>query len=103
MKHTKHVRLDCSTYADAVASLVLVEELEDLTGKVPHVGYGGASKSMYMSPKTGLPVYVLERNAVYASDAYYNDVWIFDQDFKAEEVNVFLTQWDTEQRNNHVL
>jgi hypothetical protein len=93
MDYVKHVVLDCQTYAEAVKDKVTVVELEDLTGKVPHVGYGGASKSSYSSPITGRTVYVLERNGSVAPDAYVNDVWLFMDDFSAEDAAKFLSEW----------
>lgn len=91
----KYDVLDCATLSDVVSKKgVIVTEIEDLSGKVPHVGYGGASKSTYVSPKTGNTVYVLERNGWYAGDAYVNDVWQFDCDFTAEEANDFIKSED---------
>lgn len=94
-----HHQLDCQTLADALSGKVAVRELEDLTGKVPHVGYGGASKSSYVSPRTGKTIYVLERNGLYAPDAWSNDVWQFDQDFTPAEAAAFLAAVDA-QRND---
>lgn len=93
MTPLNHQVLDTETFADAVRRLgvpVMVMETEDLCGLVPHVGYGGAAKSMYTSAKTGKPVYVLERNGFYAPDAYQNDVWQFDTDFSPAEAADFL-------------
>ena len=93
MTPIKHISLDCQTFVDAFKQQypqVEVRELENLTGKVPHVGFGGASKSYYLSPKSGRAIYVLERNGQYAPDAYNNDVWQFREDFTAEEAAEFL-------------
>ena len=94
MKEIKYHLLDCQTFTEAMRGKVEVIELEDLTGKVPHVGYGGASKSKYFSPKTDRWIYVLERNGWYAGDAYANDVWQFDNDFTADEARRFIEDWD---------
>lgn len=98
MKALNYNQLDCETYAAAVAGKVEVIELEDLSGKVPHVGFGGASKSSYVSPNTGKTIFVLERNNTYAADAYYNDVWQFDHDFTATEAADFIRAHDAEKR-----
>lgn len=90
----KHSQLDCQTLADALRGRVEVQEIQDLTGLVPHVGAGGASKSIYVSPKTGRTVYVLERNGMYAPDAYLNDVWQFADDFSVDEAREYLDMWD---------
>lgn len=96
MKPIKHAILDCETFEAFADGKVNVELVEDLCGKVPHVGFGGAAKSKYVSPKTGNTVYVLERNGMYAGDAYSNDVWLFESDFTAEEACAFLQQWDSD-------
>ncbi len=98
MKAIKYNQLDCQMLADALKGKVTVTEIENLTGKVPHVGFGGASKSSYESPKTGKTIYVLERNGLYAPDAWINDVWQFDADFTIQEATNFLTTIDTEKR-----
>lgn len=85
------IELDSTTFSQAIKSLgVEVIEVEDLSGKVPHVGFGGASKSYYISPKTGKKIYVLEQNGAYAADAYINRVWQFEEDFTVEEAYRFL-------------
>ena len=94
MKAIKHLELEDTTYAAAVKSIVAVTELADLTGRVPHVGYGGAAKSCYVSPKTGKTIYVLERNGLIAPDSYINDVWLFDSDFSDAEAAAFLAAID---------
>ena len=91
----KHDTLDCTTLADVLGrSGIQVTELEDLSDKVPHVGYGGAGKSKYTSPKSGSTIFVLERNGLYAPDAYLNDVWQFNKDFTTEEAKEFLVYQD---------
>lgn len=92
MNAIKHSQLDCRTFAESVA--IPVTELEDLSMNVPHVGYGGASKSCYISPNSGQTIYVLERNGTYAPDAWINDVWQFDRDFTAHDASDFLKAWD---------
>lgn len=92
MEAIKHNQLDCQTLADALKGKVEVIEIADLTGLVPHVGYGGASKSTYVSPKTGKTIYVLERNGMYASDAWGNEVWQFDSDFTTADAALFLAK-----------
>lgn len=94
MKAIKFNELDCQTLADALKGKVEVVELEDLSWKVPHVGYGGATKSMYVSPKSGKTVYVLERSGMYDADAFSTKVWQFDEDFTVEDAAEFLTQFD---------
>ena len=42
----RYTRLNCQGFAEAVSENVTVTELEDWTGKVPHAGFGGASKSL---------------------------------------------------------
>lgn len=93
MNLIKHIVLDSETYADAVKSKVAVNELEDLTGKVDHVGFGGASKSHYRLDN-GVDRYVLERNGLSSPDSYTNHVWIFYDDFTANEADLFLKNWD---------
>lgn len=93
----KYHCLDCSTFKGAVKGKIEVTEIENLSCKIPHVGYGGGSKSKYVSPK-GQTIYVLERNNWYTGDAYINDVWQFDRDFTAEEADEFITQFDQEQK-----
>lgn len=94
MKPIKYASLDCQTFEEWANGKVSVEPVEDLCHKVPHVGFGGASKSKYVSAKTGNTVYVLERNGMYSCDAYSNDVWLFEADFTAEEADAFLKKWD---------
>lgn len=94
MKQMKHTVLDCETFEGWVEGKVEVEFSEDLCGKVPHVGCGGASKSKYVSRKTGKTVFVLERNGMYSGDAYSNDVWLFEEDFTADDARLFLEEWD---------
>jgi hypothetical protein len=93
MKALKHVELDCQMFSGYAGDQVKIESVEDLSGKVPHVVMGGAQKSMYISQKTGKPVWVLERNEWYAGDAYTNDVWLFDADFSIEEAAAFIRDW----------
>lgn len=69
-------------------------EVEDLTGQVPHVGYGGANKSQYTSPKTGRQVYVLEQSGMYASDGYVTRTWQFGEDFTVGQAAEFLAAED---------
>lgn len=94
MESLIYVGLDSERYADFVANTVKVDEVEDLTGKVPHAGYGGAVKSTYISPKDGQPKFVLERHQQYAPDAWGNDVWIFADDFTAAEASEFILNFD---------
>ncbi len=68
---------------------------------MPHVGCGGASKSKYISPRDGREIYVLERNGMYAADAYANDVWQFESDFSAGEADEFLARYDLRGRFEH--
>lgn len=96
MKALKHTTLDCQTFEAYVQGRVTVTLLEDLCYKVPHAGYGGASKSSYTSPESGKTIFVLERNGWYAGDAYSNDVWLFGHDFTAEEVFAFIADFDLE-------
>lgn len=87
----KHNQLDCETLANALSKLgITVTEIADLTGLVPHVGYGGAAKSFYISPKSGKPIYVLERNGLCSPDSWLNDVWQFADDFTIDEAKAFL-------------
>jgi hypothetical protein len=91
----KHIELDQQTFAEIARKQgVIVESMEDLTGKVPHTGFGGAEKSKYESPSGRGTIYVLERNHWYAGDAYANDVWSFDRDFTVEEAAEFLREID---------
>ena len=90
----RYTRLDCQTFAAAVSENVTVTELEDWTGKVPHAGFGGASKSSYTSPKGGKTIYVLERSSQIPPDAYTVEVWQFREDFDAAEAAVFLEAVD---------
>lgn len=94
MKPIRHTVLDCETFEGWVEGKVEIEFAEDLCGKVPHVGCGGASKSKYVSRKTGQTVFVLERHGMCSGDAYSNDVWLFAADFTAEEAARFLKKWD---------
>ena len=94
MTPLKHITLDCTTASEMLRGKAQVTEIEDLTGEVPHVGYGGAAKSSYVSPTSGKTIYVLERNGMYAPDAYTNDVWLFDEDFSAAAARDFLTAID---------
>lgn len=94
MNLIKHITLDSETYADAVKSKVVVTEIEDLTGKVDHVGFGGASKSYY-ELDNGAERYVLERNGMSSPDSYTNNVWIFYNDFTANDAYLFLKNWDS--------
>lgn len=98
MNLIKHAQLDCQTFAEAVKNKVAVTELEDLTGKVPHVGYGGASKSSYISPNSGKMIFVLERSGMYCQDAFLSDVWQFDTDFSTEEASEFIENWFKEKK-----
>jgi hypothetical protein len=93
MKPLKFFSLDCQTFADALKNKINLVFLEDLSGKIPHVGYGGAGKSKYISPKSGKEIFVLEVNGWYDADAYINDVWQFEKDFTAEEATEFLKKW----------
>lgn len=93
-----HITLIDQTYAEYLKGHVEVVELEDLTGLVPHVAYGGASKSVYFSPKSHKNVYVLERSGHFAADSYSNDVWFFDVDFTAVQARDFLERWDKKKR-----
>ena len=72
---------------------IQTEELEDLTGRVPHAGFGGAEKSRYVSKKNGATLYVLERNC-WHSDSCENKIWTFDRDFTAAEASEFLSEID---------
>jgi hypothetical protein len=90
----KHDRIDAASFAEVVAP-IHVEHVEDLCGKVPHVGYGGASKSKYVSPKSGRTIFVLERNGMYAPDAFSNEVWHFERDFTVADAATFLKNQDS--------
>ena len=90
----RYTRLNCQGFAEAVSENVTVTELEDWTGKVPHAGYGGASKSSYTSPKGGKTIYVLERNSPIPPDGYTAEVWQFREDFDAAEAAAFLEAVD---------
>lgn len=98
MDAIKYNQLDSQTLSGALKGKVTVTELEDLTGKVPHAGYGGAAKSVYVSPKTSKTIYVLERNGLSSPDSYTNDVWQFEADFTAAEAASFLTAIDSSNR-----
>ncbi len=94
MEAIKHIQLDSTTFAEVMRGTVDVVEVEDLSQKVPHVGFGGASKSRYVSPTNGDMIFVLERNGMYSPDAYINDVWQFRQDFSASDAAKFLAEID---------
>ena len=100
MKPIKYHCLDCETFASAVKGAVVVVLIEDLTGKVPHVGYGGASKSKYASPKSGREIFVLEVNGWYDADAYVNDVWQFEEDFSVDQAAEFVREWKERHADN---
>ena len=72
---------------------IQTEELEDLTAKVPHAGFGGAEKSRYVSKKNGATLYVLERSSS-IGDSYVNNIWIFDHDFTTAAAVEFLCEID---------
>lgn len=93
MTPIKYNQLDCCTLADTLKGKAEVVELADLSGKVPHAAYGGASKSLY----TGQGIYVLERNGLYACDAWVNDVWQFNTDFSSAEAATFLSNFVTKE------
>lgn len=97
MNPIKHTVLDCETFDSFCAGKVDVKLVEDLCYKVPHGGYGGASKSSYAN-KTGKTILVLERNDWYSGDAYANDVWLFEEDFTADEAAEFIKDWDKQIR-----
>lgn len=93
MQALKYHQLDCQTLTDALKEQnIVVTELVDLSSYVPHPAYGGACKSSYVSPRSGKTIYALERNALYAPDAWLNEVWQFDEDFTASEAVQFLSQ-----------
>jgi hypothetical protein len=94
VKPIKHSFIDCTTLKEALKGKVEVKELEDLYLIVPHVGYGGAMISTYVSPNSGKDVFVLERYGLYAADAYVTEVWQFEEPFTAEEARLFLEQAD---------
>lgn len=95
MQCLKYVQLDCQLFAEVARKQgVETRNEQDLCNKVPHVGFGGASRSEYTSPKTGKTIYVLERNGWYAGDAYQNDVWQFDTDFTTEQAAEFIAAHD---------
>lgn len=96
MNAIKYHELDCQTFADALRGKVDVVEVEDLTGKVPHVGFGGAVKSKYISPKSGKTIYVLEQSGMYAADAFVNRVWQFEEDFSVDDAIEFLRIYEKE-------
>lgn len=95
MTPLKTTILDCQTFSEVAKKQgVPFTELADLTGKVPHVGFGGASKGTYHSPSLGGQVWVLERNGFYAGDAYENTVYLFDADFTDGQAAAFLKSID---------
>lgn len=95
MTPIKHTQLIDTTLGHELQKAnVIVTEIEDLSGKVPHAAAGGAAKSSYVSPKSGRTIYILERNSVVPPDSYTNDVWQFDTDFTAEEAAQFLKDVD---------
>lgn len=94
-----HTILDSMSFAEAVKGHVDVREELDISGFVPHAGFGGATKSSYVSPKTGKTVYVLERSGLYAPDAWTTHVWQFDADFTADEAAAFLSAQDAVARS----
>ena len=95
MKAIKFNEIDCSL-AEALRGKIDVVEVEDLSGKVPHVGYGGAAKSKYVSP-SGKTIYVLERNGMYAADGYANRVWQFEEDFSTAQAEAFIALYEWEE------
>jgi len=78
------------TFGDKLREAGIESKEENLSFKVPHVGYGGASKRIYTSPNTGKEIYVLETNEPYAADAFVTHLWQFDHDFTVEEAKTFL-------------
>ena len=91
MIEVKYANLDSRSLSEVLATIgIQVVETQDLTGKVRHVGMGGAAKLKYVSPKTGRTIYILERSAPYAPDAYYTESWQFREDFSAQEAQDFL-------------
>lgn len=72
--------------------------LEDLTDKVPHVGYGGAYKSTCHSQHFDRQVWVLERIGWYAGDGFANDVWMFDRDFTTAEAAEVIELFDRQRQ-----
>jgi hypothetical protein len=95
LKHIKHHILHDETLADVFKTHgVKVMEIEDLSGRVPHVGAGGAWKSSYVSPKSGKTIYVLERQGCGDGESYVNHVWQFEADFTPDEARMFLEDWD---------
>lgn len=95
MQALKYDQFDCATLADMLRGEIELIEVDDLSGKVQHVGFGGVAKSKYVSKNTGKTIYVLERNNTYAADAYTNDVWQFDADFSAAEADEFIRLHDS--------
>ena len=103
MQALKYHQLDCQTLTEALKEQgIIVTEIVDLSNLVPHVAYGGACKSSYVSPRSGKIIYALERNALYAPDAWLNDVWQFDEDFTISEAVRFLSQVDATKKENSI-
>jgi len=73
---------------DLVGKKIEVHVVENLSGKIPHSGSGGAEKLSYKT-KSGEDVFVLKRIEPYAGDAYFADIWHFKKDFTAKEANMF--------------
>lgn len=91
IKPIKHHSFDCSDLAAELEKHgVTVERVEDLTGKVWHVGAGGATKSTYVSPKSGKTIFVLEKFGMYSADAYSCESYQFEEDFTVEQADEFL-------------
>lgn len=91
IKPIKSHIFDCSDLASELKRHgVTVEQVEDLTGKVWHVGAGGATKSTYVSPKSGKTIFVLETFGMYSADAYSCESYQFEEDFTVEQADEFL-------------
>ena len=94
----RHAQLDCDTFANILDRQgITIYGERNLSGDVPHSGYGGVTMYTYVSPNTGRFVYVLERSGLYAPDAYLCNVWQFSYPFSVSDANDFLTNID----NNH--
>jgi len=88
----KHNQIDCDHMGNVLRKQGVPFVETDLTGMVPHAGYGGAARYEYVSPKTGEKVFILEVNGLYAPDAYVAESWFFLEDFTVEQATEFIQQ-----------
>ena len=96
MECTKYNRVDCDLLENIIGSRVTIKKLENLSGKVNHVGMGGADKLAYTNGR-GERIFVIERSQYYAPDGYVTDIWQFKEDFTVEEAKIFVENFDNAQ------